>query len=194
MEKKNIIFLSFLVILMITTLSMIFQKNSRGLIKVDRVSQNGSGTSQTKFGISSHQNEFLEVANQLDRVNNSSTRERENDRYFSQSYQEQETTINISSSDLDQPHILSISALQSKTYLATKIFLNGQLIKSFTGNHNVFNLSPYLTSGKQIVSILGDYTPNNSSVKIELTGQTTHIRQETGGSGEIRQKLIFNVN
>ncbi len=156
---------------------MIFPKNSRESIKVDRVSHN----------------EFLESTNRLDRVINLREKYRGRARYFSQSYQEQQTTINISSSALDKPHVLSISASQQETQLTAEISLNGQLIKSFTGNHNVLDLSPYLTLGRQIVSISGNYTPSHASVKIELMGKTTHISQETGGSGELQQQLIFNV-
>ncbi|EAZ91661.1 hypothetical protein [Crocosphaera chwakensis] len=116
-----------------------------------------------------------------------------NNNSFAQSYQEQQTSVNLSLSDLDSPCILSISSSPSETQLTGEISLNGQLIKSFTGHNNEINLSPYLMSGQQIISISGHYTPSHSSVKIELTGNSTHISQETGGSGQIKQQLIFNI-
>lgn len=187
MDKKILIFFSFLVIFMVTTISIVSQKKSSEAIKVSQVNQN----------------EFLESTNKEDRIINSRKKYRgrnntyqkiRHDNSFSQSYQEQQTTVNLRASDLDKPHVLSISASQKEIQLTAEVSLNGQLIKSLTGNHNMLDLSPYLSLGKQIVSISGNYTPSHSSVKIELSGQTTHISQETGGSGELRQQLIFNVD
>lgn len=186
MDKKIYIFFSFLVIFVVTTISIVFQKNSQIPIKVSQVSQNGFLESTNR------PNQIINLRKRYQGGNNTYRKIR-HDNSFSQSYQKQQTTVNVSSSDLDKPHVLSISASQQETQLTGEISLNGQLIKSFTGNHNVLDLSPYLTLGRQIVSISGNYTPSHASVKIELTGKTTHISQETGGSGELQQQLIFNV-
>ncbi|WP_241392730.1 hypothetical protein [Rippkaea orientalis] len=112
---------------------------------------------------------------------------------FSQSYQEQSTSVNLSLSDLESPCILSISSSKSETQLTIEISLNDQLIKSFTGHDNRMDLSPYLTAGQQRILISGNYSPSNASIKIKLQGKNTYINQEIAGTGQLRQQLIFNI-
>ena len=186
MNKKYFFFFSCLAIFCVATVSMVFARNSQSLITASQVNSDRPFTS----------------TNRAERVINSRKRHREgNDteqrisskKYSSKSYQKQQTAVDISSSDLNEANFLSISASQPETQLTATVSLNGQLIKSLTDDDNVLDLSPYLTLGKQIVSISGNYTPGDASVKIEFKGKTTHISQETKGSGKLQQQLIFHV-
>lgn len=186
MNQKSFIFLSFLVILLVTTIGIVSAQKNQSPIKVTQVSQNG-------FGASTNRAERIINLRKRHQERNNTYQKIRAKNSLSKSYQKQQTTVNLSSSDLDKPNLLSISASPRETQLTAEISLNGQLIKSFADNHNVLDLSPYLTLGKQIVSISGNYTPSDASVKIELKGQTTHISQETKGSGKLQQQLIFQV-
>ncbi|WP_052055352.1 hypothetical protein [Myxosarcina sp. GI1] len=186
MNKKYFLFFSCLAIFCVATGSIIFARNSQSSIAASQVNLDRSFSSTYR----------------AERVINSRKRHREGSdteqrisskKYSSKSYQEQQTAVDISLLDLNEANLLSISASQPETQLTATVSLNGQHIKSLTNDDNVLDLSPYLTLGKQVVSISGNYTPANAFVKIEFQGQTTHISQETQGSGKLQQQLIFHV-
>ena len=183
MNKKLFIFFSFLIISGATTLSLVLPKTNQEAIQI---SQQG------------------EIKNMSKRDQVLRARQRYQERYqhyqtvkqnhnFSQSYQEQQTTVDVPSSDLDMPYLLSVSLPQNETQLTAEVFINGQSIRKIRGSHNTIDLSSYLTFGQQIIEISGIYSPDQATVKIELIGKATQISQETGGNGKIRQKLVLNV-
>ena len=178
MHKKYFLFFLGLAIFCVATVSMVFARNSQSVIT----------TSQVNSDIA----EIID-SRKRHREGNDIEQRISSRKYSSKSYQQQQTAVNISSSDLNEANFLSISASQPETQLTATVSLNGQLIKSLTNDDNVLDLSPYLTLGTQIVSISGGYTPDDASVKIEFKGKTTHISQETKGNGELQQQLIFHV-
>ena len=105
----------------------------------------------------------------------------------------QETEISLNASDLKQPHILRITTLTSATKLTGQIKLDGKVIKTLRNNKTQINLSPHLTKGRHKIKISGRYTPANSSVKVEFTGPSTQVNQQTSGSGDMGQTLIIDV-
>ena len=105
----------------------------------------------------------------------------------------QETIISLNASELKQPHILSITPLTGTTQLTGQIKLDGRVIENLRNNKIEINLSPYLTTGRHEIEISGNYTPGNSSVKVEFTGPSTQVNQQTSGSGKLVQTLIIDV-
>jgi hypothetical protein len=108
------------------------------------------------------------------------------------SSEEQTTTIDINSANLKQSHTIEITS-DSGVAIVGYIALDGQILRTFTGNKTSLNISPFLSKGKRTVFIAGNYSPVNSSVAVELKGPGTSVSQSTGGSGKIRQTLIINV-
>ncbi|HBE19984.1 MAG TPA: hypothetical protein DEG17_02465 [Cyanobacteria bacterium UBA11149] len=105
----------------------------------------------------------------------------------------QQSTISLNLSDLKQPQILQITTPRSTTELSGQIKIDGKAIQTLSNKGTEINLSPYLTRGRHIVEISGNYSPSSSSVKVEFTGTNTQNTQQTEGSGEINQILIINV-
>lgn len=103
----------------------------------------------------------------------------------------QESSLDLNSSDLKQPHILKIST--NATQLRGQIKLNGRLLQSLKTSGNQVNLSPYLKVGRQVLEISGQYSPRSASVKIEFLGKNTQINQQTQGSSYLEQRFIINV-
>ena len=176
MNKKKIF--SCLAIFCVATVNLVFVRNSQSTITANQVNSDRAEIidSRTRHRQSNDTEQIISSK-----------------KYSSKSYQKQQTAVNISSSDLNEANFISISASQPETQLTATVSLNGQLIKSLTDDDNVLDLSPYLTLGKQIVSISGSYAPGDAAVKIEFKGKTTHISQETKGSGKLQQQLIFHV-
>ena len=110
---------------------------------------------------------------------------------FWENEQVQETTIDVNAANLRQPHILTISS--STRSLTGQIKLNGRVLKNITNRDIRINLSPHLRSGENTIEISGNYSPANSSVKVEFIGPNTQVNQQTGGSGKINQLLMIFV-
>lgn len=108
------------------------------------------------------------------------------------SSQQQTTGVSVNLNDLKTPHILSIKTAEN-TQLNGQITVDGLEIKKLQGNQISFNLSPYLTKGVKKIEILGNYKPASSSVKIEFSGSSTNVTQQTSGNGTLRQTLIVTV-
>ena len=177
MNKKNLFFFSGLAIFCIATVSVVSARNSQSTITTNQVNSDRAEIIDSR--------ERYREGNEIE--------QRISSRKYSSKSSQQQTAVNISSSDLNEANFLSISTSQPETQLTATVSLNGQLIKSLTDNDNTLDLSPYLTLGKQIVSISGNYTPDDASVKIEFKGKTTNISQKTEGSGELQQQFIFHV-
>lgn len=105
----------------------------------------------------------------------------------------QTVTISLREYDLNNPHVLTVSAEQSWTRITGQIELNGRQLQSLNNSRTQINLSPLLTSGVNTLKIKGNYNPRNSSVKIELRGENTQISQQTGGNGILNQVIIIDV-
>ena len=178
MNKKNLLFFSGLAIFCVATVNMVFARNSQSII--------------TESQVNSDRAEVID-SRKRHRFGNDTEQRISSRKYLSKSDQKQQTAVNLSSSDLNEANFLSVSASKPETQLTATVSLNGQVVKSLTDDDNTLNLSPYLTLGKQTVSILGNYTPDNDSVKVEFKGRTTHISQETGGDGKLQQQFIFYV-
>lgn len=103
-----------------------------------------------------------------------------------------ETIISLNAADTTQPNILSISTLTA-TQLTGQIKVDNTVIQSISNDNSSINLSPYLTTGRHIIKILGKYTPINSSVTIKFAGHNKQIILQTGGNGNVNQTIIFDV-
>ena len=108
------------------------------------------------------------------------------------SSQQQTTGVSINSNELKTPHILSIKTVEN-AQLNGKITVDGLEIKELQGSQISLNLSPYLTKGVKKIEIIGNYKPASSSVKIEFSGSSTNVTQQTSGNGTLRQTLIVTV-
>jgi hypothetical protein len=111
---------------------------------------------------------------------------------LSQSYQEQETRINVNQNQLNFPYLLSLKT--SSTNLQGKIEVNGKVITTKLNSNTVIDLSRYLNQGQNTVLITGSYSPANSSVTINLQGNGSNVTQTTGGNGQIKQKITVYVD
>ncbi len=109
------------------------------------------------------------------------------------SQQTQETSINLSATELRQPHVLSISTSQVPTQITGEIRLNGKLIKKLSRISARINLAPSLKMGKNIVDVSGKYSPANTSVNVEFSGPSTQVSQQMAGNGLIKQVLVIKV-
>lgn len=124
-------------------------------------------------------------------IRNSSTSGR---RYYarssstsSQNGSEQQAAVNIDSQNLELPYLLSVNI--SGTQLTGKIKVDGKVIKRLNNNNNRFNLSPYLSIGKNTIEVLAQYLPRSSSIGVEFLGSDTRVVQKTGGNGVLRYIL-----
>lgn len=110
-----------------------------------------------------------------------------------QSSSNQTTEINLDAARLRSPHLLRISA-SDEAILSGTVAINGEVVEQLDRRETVFDLSPYLTSGRQEVVISGHYSPARSSVQISFSGPGLQVSQQTGGNGLLRQTLIINVH
>ncbi|MCP2731137.1 hypothetical protein [Limnofasciculus baicalensis] len=93
----------------------------------------------------------------------------------------QQTTINLNSADLNQPHLLKISTNPAKTTLTGQIKLDDKIIQTIKNNYTEINLSPQLAPGKHTIEISGNYNPTNATVQINFTGTNTQITHQILG-------------
>lgn len=183
MNKNRLFLFSCLAILSVSTISMVFAKNSQSLINSRANLDKSNSTNREEIINSRRRHRAGDYTEQRNRFKKSSAK----------SSQNQQTAVNLSLSDLNEANLLSITASQPETQLTAGVSLNGQFIKSLTDDDNVLDLSPYLTLGKQVVSISGNYTPENASIEIAYRGKKTRISQKTTGTGELQQQFIFHV-
>jgi hypothetical protein len=104
----------------------------------------------------------------------------------------QETSVNVNSADLRRPHILRVSSTNN-AYLTGNIKLNGKTIASLAGNGKEINLSSYLQRGVNIIDVSSQYNPIDATVKVEFSGPSTSVSQQTSGKGKLEQKIIVRV-
>ncbi|MGY6530026.1 MAG: hypothetical protein ACXITR_08865 [Cyanobacterium sp.] len=107
----------------------------------------------------------------------------------------QEDYINIRLRDLNATNSLIISKVSNLNQgnLTGEIHINGTKIQNLTGNRTNINLSPHLRRGVNRIEVRGQYHPQNSSIKIELSSASTSISQTTGGGGNINYNLTIDV-
>lgn len=107
----------------------------------------------------------------------------------------QQISINLSLNNLQQANILKITKVNNLTsgYLKGEIKLGGKTIKTITGNTTELDLSPFLKKGNNILEILGNCSPINSSIKVEFIGNDTAVSQQNSGTGKINYQLIIDV-
>ena len=183
MNKKRFFFFSCLAILCVATVSMVSARNGQSLVN--------TRTNSDKPSTATNREEIINLRRR--HTGDYTERRNHSNKSSAKSYQNQQTAIDLSSSDLNEANFLSISASQPETQLTASVSLNGQLIKSLTDDDNVLDLSPYLTLGKQIISISGNYTPDRASIEIAYKGKTKRISQKIAGTGKLQQQLIFHV-
>jgi hypothetical protein len=104
----------------------------------------------------------------------------------------QEMSINLDSSDLSWPHVLSIHAPRA-TQLNGKIELDGRLLRNVTQQNTEINLSPYLSKGQHVIVLSGRYSPSNASVQVKFNGANSQISQQVSGSGSFNQTFTIEV-
>lgn len=102
-----------------------------------------------------------------------------------------QTTLNLNSANLQQPHRLIIRS--SGSTLTGQITLDGTVIQSLRSSLTEINLSPYLNAGQHAIEIVGSYAPMSANVQIEFVGPGTSVMQQTSGSGQLRQRLNLQV-
>jgi hypothetical protein len=81
----------------------------------------------------------------------------------------------------------------SCTQLTGQVNINGRVIKQLNNNNNQFNLSPYLSFGKNIIEILASYSPSLSLIEVAFLGIDSKIVQHTRGSGVLKYTLTVVV-
>lgn len=106
--------------------------------------------------------------------------------------QTQTTAISLSTAELRNPLMLRVSA-QSLAQVTGEIRINGRLFKKLSRNATQVDLAPYLKSGKNIVSVSGQYSPATAAIDIEFVSSNNHVSQRMAGSGTLNQILAIEV-
>jgi hypothetical protein len=106
-------------------------------------------------------------------------------------FTKQQTTLKLKAANLHSPHILKVGG--TGLNLSGKILLNGSIIQQLNHSKEQLDLAPLLTQGKNIVEIVGKYSPKSSSIQIEFLGYGTSISQQSCGNGSIEHILILNI-
>jgi hypothetical protein len=129
----------------------------------------------------------------LDSKNKNRHRERRNNRSSIAQRQQQETIVDINYKDLNSPHLLIISSSDSENpRLNVEIKLNGQLLKNITKSTEI-NISSLLKKGENIINVSGKYIPEDATINVKLSSDSTQIDQTSSGSGILDQTLIIFV-
>lgn len=150
------------------------------------VTQNWQPSDRSRF--------FLETqgdSNMKTTTNFTSSTSSSNQQSRGNSYNYQQTTIGLNSSNLKFPYILKVSAVKAR--LIGTIKLNGKIIRNIDSNSEEINLSPYLSKGNNVVEIVGNYSPSSSSIKVEFSGYGAAIDQQTSGSGTLKHRMNISV-
>jgi hypothetical protein len=103
----------------------------------------------------------------------------------------QQTTVSLNAANLKFPYILKVGG--TGLHLRGKILLNGSTIEQLNNSSKQLDIAPLLTTGKNIIEILGNYSPSSSSIQVEFSGYGTSISQQSSGNGTIEHVLIVNV-
>lgn len=103
----------------------------------------------------------------------------------------QKAAVNIDSRNLGLPYILNVKT--SVTKLTGQVKVNGQVIQKLNSTNNQFNLSPYLSIGKNRIEILASYSSSLSFIEVELLGPDISVVQQTNGTGVLSHTLIVIV-
>jgi hypothetical protein len=103
----------------------------------------------------------------------------------------QNTVITVKAEQLKQPHILVINFDGSK--LQGEIVMNNQVIQKFDDKKIEINLSPYLSRGKQILQVKGNYQPASSTVNLEFNSPENNTIQQSSGTGKLDYQIALNV-
>lgn len=103
----------------------------------------------------------------------------------------QQTTLNLKAANLNSPHILKVGGIGLN--LSGKILLDGRILQQLNHSKEQLDLAPLLTKGKNIVEIVGKYSPKSSSIQVEFLGYGASISQQTSGNGSIEHILILNI-
>lgn len=94
---------------------------------------------------------------------------------------------------VDSDQLLALEVWGDRgTYINAEIVIDGTVVETIRGNYTAIDLSSYLNPGKNEIEITGNYTPANSSIYVELTGDRNTVRQETQGTGRLNQTLILD--
>ncbi len=102
--------------------------------------------------------------------------------------QTQETGITV-----DPDQLLALEVWGDRgTYINAEIVIDGTVVETIRGNYTAIDLSSYLNPGKNEIEIIGNYTPANSNIYVELTGDRNTVRHETQGTGRLNQTLILD--
>jgi hypothetical protein len=107
--------------------------------------------------------------------------------------QTQKTVISLSTAELRNPLMLRVNSAQSLTQVTGEIRINGRLFKKLSRIATQVNLAPYLKSGKNIVSVSGQYSPATAAIDIEFVSSNNHVSQRMAGSGTLNQILAIEV-
>ena len=108
-------------------------------------------------------------------------------------FNQSRTVTTVSLADLKQPHLLALRAEPTVRQLSGRVELNGELLAPITSKQFKLNLSPWLSPGRNVLTISGKYLPALAEVEMELRGVHTLVRHRTGGSGSLNQTLIIEV-
>jgi hypothetical protein len=103
-----------------------------------------------------------------------------------------ETQVNLRRDNLKYPQILNLSSPRAE--LTGEISLNGKLIQKFQRKKSVnLDLSSYLSPGKNIVKISGEYYPHSSLVNLEFISPNNTITGQNSGDGRLNYLLVIKV-
>ena len=104
----------------------------------------------------------------------------------------QQAAVNVDSKNLGLPYILNIKI--SGTQLTGQVKVNGRIIKQLNSNNNQFNLSSFLSIGKNTIEVLAPYCPSLTFMGVELLGPDIRVVQQTSGTGVLSHTLIVIVS
>ncbi|RAM52061.1 MAG: hypothetical protein C6Y22_08505 [Hapalosiphonaceae cyanobacterium JJU2] len=133
------------------------------------------------------QTSSVHVDSNTDDMRNSSTFSQQSN--YSSGYQT--SSVNLSATELRQPHILRINTNGSQ--LNGDIILDGKVVKRLNGSQTEINLSPLLSPGEHVVEISGGYAPASSGITVELSGPGITSSQQTSGNGVLNYTLNLSV-
>ena len=103
----------------------------------------------------------------------------------------QRAFVNLDSENLKRPYIISVNT--SAKEITGTITAQGKVIKQLNSDRTQFNLSPYLSVGKNTIEILAQYSPSSSEIEVKLVGLDTEVVQQTRGSGVLTYTLTVMV-
>ena len=103
----------------------------------------------------------------------------------------QQAFVNLDSENLKRPYIVSVNT--SAKELTGIVTAQGKVIKQLNSDRTQFNLSPYLSVGKNTIEILAQYSPSSSEIEVKLVGLDTKVVQQTRGSGVLTYTLTVMV-